>query len=138
MSEKVSIFVESAPKPFGNFAQVVKLGNTVHISGQLPIDLETGRLVSNDVGEQSKVVLKYLTAIMQSCAGQVSNILSTRIYLVDLRDHGAYDKVSKEVFYFTPPTRTVIAVAALPFGARIMIDATAELVPIEIKSAGLM
>jgi 2-iminobutanoate/2-iminopropanoate deaminase len=131
MPERVSIFVENAPPPFGHFAQVIKYGTQVHVSGQLPLDPKTGRLVSAEPLEQAKAVFNNLTNVMQAVSGQLSNILSTRVYLIDLRDYKAVDDVSKEFFFFTPPARTVIQVAGLPFGARIMIDAVAELVPVE-------
>lgn len=133
MAEKVSIFVEGAPSPFGHFSQVVKFGNALHISGQLPLDPESGKLVSADMKEQSRAIFQHFTSIMQACAGQLSHILSTRVYLIDLRDYKTLDEVSKEFFFFTPPARTVLQVSALPFGARIMVDATAELNPVDMK-----
>ena len=138
MAEKVSIFVESAPSAFGYFAQVIKLENAVHTSGQLPIDPETNRLVSEDPGEQARAVFQHLTAVMQACGGQLSNILSMRVYMTDLRDHKPFDEVSKEFFFFTPPARSVIQVAGLPFGARMMVDAIAELQPVEVKPGTLL
>ena len=138
MAEKVSIFIEGAPSPFGHFSQVIKFGNSLHISGQLPLNPETGKLASTDITEQSRLVFQHFTSIMQACAGQLSHILSTRVYLIDLRDYPAFDKVSRETFFFVPPARTVLQVAALPFGARIMIDATAELKPIETKVGSLL
>jgi|JI8StandDraft_1071087.scaffolds.fasta_scaffold184691_2 reactive intermediate/imine deaminase len=135
MPEKVSIFVEGAPSAYGHFAQAIKLGDTVHISGQLPIDAQTNKLVAPDAATQARTVFNYLTAIMQSCGGQLSNVLSMRLYLIDLRDHAEVDKISREFFFFIPPARTVVAVAALPFGARVCIDATAQLTTSEIPGA---
>ncbi|MEO8377847.1 MAG: RidA family protein [Candidatus Sumerlaeota bacterium] len=132
MAERVSIFVEGAPSAFGHFSQVMKQGTSVHISGQLPVDAATNRLISPEIGPQTKLVFENLTKIMQACAGQLSNILLTRIYLIDLRDHAAVDAITREVFFFTPPARTVVLVAGLPFGARIMVEAVAELNPIEM------
>lgn len=131
MPEKVSIFVESAPSSYGHFSQAIKIENDIHISGLLPIDPQTNRLVAAEIGPQAKAVFSYLTAIMQSCGGQLSNILSIRLYLIDLRDHAEVDKLSKEYFFFIPPARTVVAVSAIPFGARLCIDATARLTPVE-------
>lgn len=135
MAEKVSIFVEGAPSSYGHFSQAIKLGDSIHISGQLPIDPKTNRLVAPDAAAQARRVFDCLTTIMQSCGGQLSNILSIRLYLIDLRDHAEVDKVSKEYFYFVPPARTVVAVAALPFGARVCIDATAELSRSDLSTA---
>lgn len=138
MAEKVSIFVEGAPQAFGHFSQVIKIHDTVYTSGILPIDVKTNRLVSDDAGEQAKAVLQHLTALMQACSGQLSNIVTTRVYFVDLRDHSAYDKVCREFFFFTPPARTVIPVPSLPFGAKIMLEAVGELNPVEVKGGRLL
>ncbi len=140
MAERVSIWVENAPNAFGHFSQVIKFGNSIHISGQLPIDPDSKppRLVSNDPAEQGAAVFRNLTSVMQACAGQLSNIMSMRFYFIDLKDHGAVDKASKEFFYFTPPARTVIQVVALPFGARFMADAIAELNPVDTKGGPLI
>lgn len=138
MPERVSIFVENAPSPFGHFSQVIKFGTAIHVSGLLPIDPATRRLISEDPLEQSRCILKHLTSVMQACSGQVSNILSMRVYMVDLRDHAKFDEASKEVFFFVPPARTVIQVAGIPFGARMMIDAIAELNPIEMQGGKLL
>ena len=132
MAERVSIFVENAPNAFGHFSQLIKLGNSIHISGQLPVDPKTNRLNSQDIREQAKLVFTHLTSVMQACSGQLSNIMSTRLYLIDLKDHGPVDEVSRQFFFFTPPARTVIQVVALPFGARIMVEAVAELNPVTL------
>lgn len=137
MAERVSIFIEGAPQPFGHFSQVVKFGNSLYISGQLPVDPKTNKLVSDNVDEQAKAVFSNLTAIMQGCQGAVSNIMMMTFYYIDLRDHKAVDKASKDVFFFTPPARTTVQVSALPFGARIMVDAVAVLNPPDLKP-GLM
>ncbi len=134
MPERVSIFIEGAPSAFGHFSQVVKFGNELHISGQLPVDPKTNKLVSDNITDQSKAIFDHLTAIMQACSGQLSNLMSTRIYLVDLRDHREFDKVSRDYFFFTPPARTVLQVAALPFGARVMMEANAILNPTELQA----
>ncbi|CAN5445527.1 RidA family protein [soil metagenome] len=138
MPERVSIFVEGAPNAFGHFSQVIKFGNAVHISGQLPVDPKTNKLVSDDVAEQSRAIMRSFAAILQACAGQLSNILSTRLYLIDLRDHKAFDDVAKEFFFFTPPARTVVLVTGLPFGARVMVEAVAELNPVEFSGKKLI
>jgi 2-iminobutanoate/2-iminopropanoate deaminase len=75
---------------------------------------------------------------MQACSGQLSHILSTRVYLVDFKDYAAIDAVSKEFFFFTPPARTVMQVGALPFGARVMIEAVAELPTLDMASKRMM
>ncbi len=133
MPERVSIFVEGAPLAFGHYSQVIKFGNQLFISGQLPLDLKTNKVVSDDITEQSEAVMNYMTAIMQACQGALSNIMITTVYLTDLKDHDAFDAASKDYFFFTPPARTLVQAAGLPFGAKIMMDAVADLNPPEYK-----
>ncbi len=132
MTEKVSIWAEEAPQPFGHYSQAIKMGNRIFISGQLPLDPKSGRPIGGDVEAQSRQVLQNMTAILQSCGTQLSHLVMTTLYLVDLRDFPVFDKVSKEFFFFMPPARTTIAVSALPGGARICMDGIVE-IPEESK-----
>lgn len=127
MTEKISIWAEEAPPPFGHYCNAIKYGNQIHLSGQLPLDPNTGRPIQGDVDAQARRVLDNLTAILQACGCQLSSVLKTTLYLVDLRDFPVFDKVAKEYFYFLPPARTTVAVAALPGGCRICLDAYAEI-----------
>lgn len=128
MPEKTSIWADNAPAPDGHYAQAIKLAGSVHIAGQLPLDAN-GKFVGGDASTQSRQVLKNLTEIIQAAGGQMSAILKVVVYLVDLADAAAYDEASKEVFFFMPPARTIVQVAGLPHGARICVDATAEMPP---------
>jgi 2-iminobutanoate/2-iminopropanoate deaminase len=127
MPEKVSIWAEGAPAPFGHYCNAIKYGNTIHLSGQLPLDPATGRPIQGDVEAQARRVLDNLNALLQACGAQLSCVMKTTLYLVDLRDFPAFDKVAKEYFYFLPPARTTVMVAGLPGGCRVCLDALAEL-----------
>ena len=136
MPEKVAVFVDGVPSSYGHFSQAIKFGDASHDSGQLPIYGTTNKLVSPEVEPQARKVFEHLTSVMQSCGGALTNVLSVTLYLVDLRDHAVVDKVSRDFFFFMPPARTVIAVAALPFGARLCIDAVAQLPSGELPGSG--
>ncbi|MDX2175271.1 MAG: Rid family hydrolase [Candidatus Sumerlaeia bacterium] len=136
MPEKVAVFVDGVPSSYGHFSQAIKYGDAIHISGQLPIDGKTNKLVSTEVDAQARKVFEHLTAVMQACGGALTNVLSITLYLVDLRDHAVVDKVSRDYFFFMPPARSVVAVAALPFGARLCIDAVAQLPSGELPGGG--
>lgn len=138
MPERVSIYIDTAPKAFGHYSQVIKFGNQLFISGQVAIDPQTGKLVSNDPGEQAKAVFQSLTNITSACQGALSNIMMMTWYMTDLRDHKVMNEVSKEFFFFTPPARTTIQVSALPYGARLMVDAIADLNPPEKQKMGML
>jgi reactive intermediate/imine deaminase len=134
MSEKVSIWAEDAPQPFGHYCQAMKMGNTVYMSGQLPIDPASGKPIQGDIEAQAKRVFDNMAALLQAAGGQLSNIVTTTLYLTDLRDFPAFDKVSKDYFFFLPPARTTVCVAALPGGAKVCMDAIALLkAPSEAK-----
>ncbi|MEQ8820602.1 MAG: RidA family protein [Sumerlaeia bacterium] len=138
MPEKISIHAELAPAPFGHFAQAVKFGHTVHISGQLPLDPKTGRPIEGDMKAQCKRALDNLAAVVQGAGAEMSHILSTRLYLVDLREFPIFDAVSKDYFFFLPPARTTVQVSGLPGGCRVCIDAILEIKEPDIKGSGML
>ena len=127
MPEKIQITVETAPKPFGNFSQAVKVQNTLYVSGQLPIDPATGKPAGGDVEAQAKLVFQNMTNMMEACGAALSHVITTTLYLTDLRDFPTVDKVSKDFFYFNPPARTTVGVSSLPGNCRLCIDAVAQL-----------
>lgn len=133
MAEKISIWSEHVPPPQGHYCQAIKYGNTVYISGQLPIDRKTGKLVADDIATQSRIVFGYVAELVQASGGQVSHILRLTIYLTDINDLAAVDQELKKVFYFLPPARTVVGVSALQSGAKICVDA---LVDIKLPEVG--
>jgi reactive intermediate/imine deaminase len=135
MPEKVSIWAEKAPGPIGHYCQAIKYGNTIHFAGQLPLDPKTLEVVGPDPVQQVATVMKHLTEFMHACGGQMSHILKVNLYLTDLADLPAYEKVAKETFFFA---LTVVQVAGLPKGARICIDAVAEITPPEGTGTGVM
>lgn len=138
MAEKVSIWAEGCPQPFGHYCQAIKLGNMIYISGQLPLDPKTGKPIGGDIDAQTRRVFDNMTAIMQAVGGQLSNILTTTVYFTDLRDFPAFDKVTKDYFFFLPPARTVVAVSALPGNSRVCVDAIAELKPAEVAAKSMI
>lgn len=127
MPEKISIWSEHVPPPQGHYCQAIKYGNTVHISGQLPLDPKTGKLSGADAAAQAKVVFGHMAELVQASGGQVSHILRLTIYLTDLADLPVVEAELKRVFYFLPPARTVVGVAALQAGAKICADALVEI-----------
>jgi len=126
MSEKISVWSEEAPSPFGHFTQAIKMEDMIYISGQLPLSPKDGKPIGGTVEEQAKQVLDNMTALLQSTGGQMGMVLKTTLYLTDLRDFPVYDKVSKDYFFFVPPAQTTVVVAGLPGGAKVCLDAIAK------------
>lgn len=128
MSEKTVINITSAPAPVGPYSQAVKCDNMLFISGQLGMDAASGQLVGPDAASQAKAALDNLQEILDSVDnGGMGRIVRTTIFLADMADFAAVNKIYAEYFLFEPPARSCVQVAALPKGARVEIDAIAML-----------
>ena len=138
MAEKISVWAEDAPSPFGHFSQAIKMDDMIYISGQLPLDAKNGKPIGGSVEDQARQVLDNLTAVLQSTGGQMGMVLKTTLYLTDLRDFPTYDKISKDYFFFTPPAQTTIVVSALPGGSKICLDAVAKFSEIDAQGKSMI
>lgn len=125
MKENYPIEVANAPTPLGPYSQGMRYGEMIFISGQLGISLESGELVAPDAAGQARQALEYLQNILISCGSATGRVLKTTIFLTDLADFTAVNKVYEEFFAFHPPARSCVQVAALPKGAAVEIEAIA-------------
>jgi len=119
------IFTPSAPAPIGPYNQAVRVGDFVFCSGQIPLDPATGELVAGDVAAQTRQVMKNLEAVLSAASATFANVVKTTIFLVDMSDFGAVNAVYGEFFDDVAPARSTVAVAALPRGSRVEIEAIA-------------
>ena len=117
------IFTEDAPRAIGTYSQAVKVGNTIYLSGQIPLIPETMELVKGDKTDQIKRVFMNLAAVAKASGGSLSNITKLNIYLTDLSDFPLINEIMPEYFSEPYPARAVVGVANLPKGATIEIDA---------------
>jgi len=138
MAEKTAVQADGVPRTYGHFSQAVKFGNTIYVAGQLPLDPKTGRPVGGEFDAQARQVFHNLTAIMAACGGNLGNVMKGTLYLVDMRDFPAWDKVAKEFFFFVPPALTTVPVSGLPGGCRVCFDCIAEMKPGEMGAAPKM
>jgi len=122
MSRKI-IHTEQAPKAIGPYSQAVRAGQTVYLSGQIPLDPATGELVGGDITAQARRVFENLTAVCAAAGGSLTDIVRAGIYLTDLGDFAAVNAVMAEYCKEPFPARSTIGVSALPRGARVEIDA---------------
>ncbi|GAB4317088.1 MAG: RidA family protein [Candidatus Sumerlaeia bacterium] len=137
MPEKISIWADGCPQAIGHYSQAIKMHDQIWISAQLPMDPATGKIVSEDFAEQVHQVFKNVQAILNAAGGQLSHIVLTRIYITQPQKLKIFDDISKEYFYFLPPARTVLPVAALPGGAAIQMEAVAVVPEIDVKGGML-
>ena len=117
------IQTEKAPKAIGTYSQAVKAGDTVYLSGQIPLVPETMAMVEGDVEEKIRRVFDNLAAVASAAGGCLADIVKLTVYLVDLSDFPAINKVMGEYFMEPYPARAAIGVSALPKGAAVEMDA---------------
>lgn len=122
MSRK-AISTETAPKAIGPYSQGIELGDLVFVSGQTPIDPATGALVPGDVAVQARRCLENVGAVLAAGGSSLDKVLKTTVFLVDMADFKAMNAVYAEFFCAVPPARSTVAVAGLPLGARVEIEA---------------
>lgn len=122
---KETISTENAPGAIGPYSQAVKTGNMVFCSGQIPIDPATGEFVSNDVAEQTRQVLKNLSAVLEAAGTDLSNVVKTTVFLADMNDFTAMNEIYTEFFSENKPARATVQAARLPRDARVEIECIA-------------
>ena len=117
---------EKAPAPIGPYSQGIAAGNELFCSGQVALDPETGELAGGDAAAQTDRALKNLGAVLEAGGMSYADVVKTTIFLVDMNDFSAVNEVYGRYFEGARPARTTIAVAGLPKGARVEIDAVAK------------
>lgn len=112
----------SAPAAIGTYSQAVRHGNTVYLSGQIPLDPKTMELVADSVELQIQQVFTNLAAVCNAAGGELSDIIKLTVYLIDLQHFQLVNEVMAELFQQPFPARAAIGVAALPRGSLVEVD----------------
>ena len=120
------IRTDKAPAPIGPYSQAILAGTELFCSGQIALDPATGELSGSDAAAQTEQVLRNLGAVLQAAQMDFGNVVKTTIYLIDMNDFAAVNAVYAKYFDAAKPARSTVAVAALPKGARVEIDAIAK------------
>ena len=116
------ISTPDAPQAIGTYSQAVRVGPTVYISGQIPLDPATGQLVSGDIESEIRRVFDNLSAIAKAAGGSLRHAARVTVYLTDLVDFAKVNEIMAQYFPQPWPARAAIGVAQLPRGARVEID----------------
>lgn len=122
MSRKV-ISTEAAPAAIGTYSQAVRAGDTVYLSGQIPLDPETMELVAGDAKVQIRRVLDNLGAVAEAAGGSLADIVHLRVYLTDLGHFPLVNEAMAEYFAEPYPARAAVGVAELPRNAPVEMEA---------------
>lgn len=121
--KKEIITTAAAPRAIGTYSQAVKIGQTVYLSGQIPLVPETMELAKGDMRAQIQRVLDNLRAVAQAAGGNLTHIVKLNVFLTDLAHFPLVNEVMTEYFRPPYPARAAIGVAALPKGAAVEMDA---------------
>ena len=124
MSKRI-VFTEKVSKPVGPYSQAVISGGFVFVSGQIPIDPKTSKLVEGGIEAQTVQVLENLMNILESINLTLNDVVKTSVYLSDLSDFQSFNRVYSRYFEVNPPARTT-AQAGLMAGVLVEIDAIAK------------
>jgi 2-iminobutanoate/2-iminopropanoate deaminase len=129
MSEVISS--PHAPAAIGPYSQAIRAGEFLFVSGQVPLDPATGRLVEGGITEQTSRVLDNLAAVLAAAGASFDRVVKSTVYLTDLADFPAMNEVYGQRFGARPPARATIQAARLPLGARVEIELVAFLGSLE-------
>lgn len=123
---KRTISTQHAPAAIGTYSQAVRSGNTVYISGQIPLDPRTMTLAGYSFSEQCERVFENLKAVAEAAGGSLQDVLKLNIYLVDLGHFAKVNEIMERYFVEPYPARAAVGVAALPKNAQLEIEAIME------------
>jgi len=117
-----TIHTPHAPEAIGAYSQAIRVGQTVYLSGQIPLNPETMTLLSGDIDAEIRRVLDNLKAVVQAAGGTFEDIVKLNVYLTDLAHFSRVNAIMGDYFTEPYPARAAVGVAALPRGARVEMD----------------
>lgn len=117
------IQTDRAPAAIGPYSQAIRVGDTVYLSGQIPLDPDSGLVVEGDVAAQARRAVENLRAVCEAAGGSLAQVVRVGLFLTDLGDFAAVNAVMTEYFKAPYPARSTIQVAGLPRGVSVEIEA---------------
>lgn len=117
-----AINTKQAPEAIGTYSQAMKCGNTVYLSGQIPLDPVTMQMCSNTIEEQIEQVIKNLSAVCEAAGGSLAHIAKLSVFLTDLSHFSLINEVMSRYFSQPYPARAAIGVSELPKGALVEME----------------
>jgi 2-iminobutanoate/2-iminopropanoate deaminase len=125
MAKREGISTPGAPRAIGPYVQAVRSGGWLFLSGQIPLNPETGVMIEGGIEEQTRRIMENLKAVLEAGGSSFARVVRTTVYLTNMADFAAVNGVYGGYFEGVPPARSTVAVAALPRGALLEIDAIA-------------
>ena len=131
MSPLYPVYTNKAPEPVGPYSQAMfyRLGTIrlMFLSGQIPLDPETSKIVGEDISAQSRQVFENIKAVLESQRMRFSSVIKTLVFLTDLEDFASFNKVYEEYFKDHKPARSCVEVSKLPKGAKVEVEVIATI-----------
>jgi reactive intermediate/imine deaminase len=124
---RIIIHTDKAPKAIGPYSQAVRAGDTVYVSGQIPLDPATGTLVTGDIDLEIRRVFDNLQAIATAAGGSLGSVVKLTVFLTDLGHFAKVNEIMVGYFSEPYPARAAVGVAALPRGARVEMECVLSL-----------
>jgi 2-iminobutanoate/2-iminopropanoate deaminase len=119
------VATDAAPKAIGPYSQAVVHNGIAYLSGQIPMNPETGEIIQGGITAQTERVLENIKAVLAACGSSMNSVLKTTVYLVDMSEFARMNEVYARYFPSDPPARATIQAARLPRDVRIEIDVIA-------------
>jgi 2-iminobutanoate/2-iminopropanoate deaminase len=119
------ILSPDAPRPLSVYSQAIQSGSLLFLAGQIPLDPASGELVSGSIALETERIMQNLSAVLSAAGASLKNVVKTTVYLTNMADFAEFNEAYGQHFPVAPPARTTVAVAALPKGVRIEIEAIA-------------
>ncbi len=120
---RTPIRTDAAPKAIGTYSQAVRSGDTVYLSGQIPLDPATMQLVEGGIDAQIARVFENLRAVAEAAGGSLDDVVKLTVFLTDLGNFPAVNEVMARFFAEPFPARAAVGVASLPMGVPVEMDA---------------
>ncbi len=122
---KKIIFTSKAPAAIGPYSQAIETGNTLYISGQVPVDSSTGKVVEGGIVAQTEQVMKNIEAILKEAGYTFENVVKSTCLLSDMSNFKAMNEVYGKYYAENPPARAAFAVKELPLSVMVVIETIA-------------
>jgi 2-iminobutanoate/2-iminopropanoate deaminase len=122
---KIVINSDKAPQPIGPYSQAIKAGNTLYVSGQIAIDPVSGKLVTGDIESETRMVMNNLQEILKAAGMSFADVVKCGIFVKDLNNFAAINKIYGEYFSAEPPVRETVEVSRLPKDVNVEISCIA-------------
>jgi reactive intermediate/imine deaminase len=123
------IHTDAAPRAIGTYSQAVRAGDTLYVSGQIPLDPATGELVSGDIEAEIRRVFDNLAAIAQAAGGSLADAVKVTVFLTDLANFARVNEIMAQYMPQPWPARAAVGVSQLPRGARVEVECILHLAP---------